>query len=142
MGHTGSHCNASMAALNNRLRQMAELDQKLEELESFNDDVRHYVEATEEMDAGDEDDEDYLMNLERIRQEKEYESLKGSIYEPSLIICWVVVSLVTVKLLPVRAHSLCCTGLRDPTHRHWGPRESGSQGRIVTSPALKVFECT
>merc|ERR1712179_208852 len=98
MGHTGSHCNASMAALNNRLRQMAELDQKLEELESFNDDVRHYVEATEEMDAGDEDDEDYLMNLERIRQEKEYESLKGSFYEPSLII-WVVVSLVTAYVI-------------------------------------------
>ena len=48
------------------------------------------------MDVGDEDDEDYLMNLERCRLEKEHESIKGSIWEPSLIICWVVVALVTV----------------------------------------------
>merc|ERR1711962_1582983 len=90
---------AVMTALNNRLRQMAELDQKLEELEGFNDDILNYGETTEELDAGDEDDEDYLMNLERLRQEKEYESLKGSIYEPSLIICWVVVSLVTAYVI-------------------------------------------
>ena len=50
----------------------------------------------EEMDVGDEDDEDYLMNLERCRLEKEHESIKGSMWEPSLIICWVVVALVTV----------------------------------------------
>jgi hypothetical protein len=53
-------------------------------------------EATQELDAGDEDDEDYLMNLERLRQQREHSGLVGSVWEPSLIICWVVVILVMV----------------------------------------------
>merc|ERR1711990_914429 len=91
---------AAMAEISNRrLRHMAEIDEKLAELEGFSDYIREYQEATAEVDADEEDDADYLMNLERERQEREYEGLKGTLWEPSLVICWIVIAFVTLYVV-------------------------------------------
>merc|ERR1712107_709002 len=92
--------HTAMAALSNRrLRHMAEIDEKLAELEGFSDYIREYQEATAEVDADEEDDADYLMSLERVRQEREYEGLKGTLWEPSLVICWIVIAFVTLYVV-------------------------------------------
>ena len=40
-----------------------------------------------------------MMNLERERQEREYEGLKGTLWEPSLVICWIVIAFVTLYVV-------------------------------------------
>ena len=39
------------------------------------------------------------MNLERERQEREHEGLKGTLWEPSLVICWIVIAFVTLYVV-------------------------------------------
>ena len=46
-----------------------------------------------------EEDEDYLFNLERHRLKAERERIKGTIKEPSLIVCWVIVIIVTIYVI-------------------------------------------
>ena len=46
-----------------------------------------------------EEDENYLFNLERYRRNMEKEGLKGTIWEPSLIVCWSIVSIVTMYVI-------------------------------------------
>merc|ERR1711992_425338 len=96
MGVSGAAHTAMAALSNRRLRHMAEIDEKLAELEGFSDYIREYQEATAE---DDEDDADYLMNLERERQEREHEGLKGTLWEPSLVICWLVIAFVTLYVV-------------------------------------------
>merc|ERR1711971_1536421 len=88
---------AAMAAISNRrLRQMAEIDEKLAEFEGFSDYIKEYEEATAEFNEEETDDPDFLMNLERERQEREHEGLKGTLMEPALVICWLVIAFVTL----------------------------------------------
>ena len=56
-------------------------------------------EATAEFEEDETDDPDYLMNLERERQEREHEGLKGTLWEPSLVICWIVVAFVSLYVV-------------------------------------------
>ena len=46
-----------------------------------------------------EEDEDYLYNLERRRVMMEKEKMKGSIKEPSLVVCWVIVIIVSMYVV-------------------------------------------
>ena len=46
-----------------------------------------------------EEDDNYLFNLERYRRNMEKEGLKGTIWEPSLIVCWSIVSIVTIYVI-------------------------------------------
>jgi len=78
---------------------MAEIDEKLAELEGFSDYIREYQDATAEFNEDETDDPDFLMNLERERQEREHEGLKGTLYEPSLVICWLVIAFVTLYVV-------------------------------------------
>ena len=89
---------ANMAVDNKRLRIMEEMDQRMEELEEFDDDVTDYKDTLEETDLI-EDDENYLFNLERYRRHLEKEGLKGTIWEPSLIVCWTIVFVVTMYVI-------------------------------------------
>ena len=92
-----------MSSINSRLRKMAELDSRLEELEEFSDSVREYQDSVEEVPCQDglpdEDDEDYLMLLERKRVQQEVDGLKGTLWEPSLLLCWGLVFLVTTYVV-------------------------------------------
>ena len=83
---------------NRRLKIMEELDQRMGEIEEFGDDVSEYQEILEETDLI-EDDENYLFNLERHRRNLEKEGLKGTIWEPSLIVCWTIVVVVTLYVV-------------------------------------------
>ena len=89
---------ASMATDNRRLRIMEEMEQRMEEMEEFDDDVTTYRDTLEETDLI-EEDENYLFNLERYRRNMEKEGLKGTIWEPSLIVCWSIVSIVTMYVI-------------------------------------------
>ena len=46
-----------------------------------------------------EEDEDYLFNLERHRRKMEKEKMKGTLKEPSLVVCWVIVVIVTIYVI-------------------------------------------
>ena len=46
-----------------------------------------------------EEDEDYLFNLERHRRKMEKEKMKGRLKEPSLVVCWVIVVVVTIYVI-------------------------------------------
>ena len=87
-----------MATDNRRLRIMEEMEQRMEEMEEFNDDVTDYKDTLEETDLI-EDDENYLFNLERYRRQLEKEGLKGTMWEPSLIVCWTIVFIVSMYVV-------------------------------------------
>ena len=46
-----------------------------------------------------EEDEDYLYNLERRRVMMEKERMKGSVKEPSLVVCWIIVIIVSMYVV-------------------------------------------
>ena len=77
---------------------MEEMEQRMEEMEEFDDDVTTYRDTLEETDLI-EEDENYLFNLERYRRNMEKEGLKGTIWEPSLIVCWSIVAIVTMYVI-------------------------------------------
>ena len=83
---------------NRRLRIMEEVEQRMEELDEFGEDVTEYNDTLEETDLI-EDDENFLWNLERYRRQLEKEGLKGTIWEPSLIVCWTIVFIVTIYVI-------------------------------------------
>ena len=83
---------------NRRLRIMEEVEQRMEELDEFGEDVTEYKDTLEETDLI-EDDENFLWNLERYRRQLEKEGLKGTIWEPSLIVCWTIVFIVTIYVI-------------------------------------------
>ena len=87
-----------MAEGNKRLQIMEEMEQRMEDLEVFDDDFLENREDMEEMNLI-EDDEDYLYNLERYRRKMEKEGLKGTMWEPSLIVCWTIVFIVTMYVI-------------------------------------------
>ena len=87
-----------MATDNRRLRIMEEMEQRMEEMEEFDDNVTTYRDTLEETDLI-EEDENYLFNLERYRRNMEKEGLKGTIWEPSLIVCWSIVAIVTMYVI-------------------------------------------
>ena len=78
---------------------MEQMEQRMEELE-FNgvDPIEENCEEIEERNLI-EDDEDYLMNLERYRRKMEKEGLKGTMWEPSLVVCWTIVFIVTMYVI-------------------------------------------
>ena len=77
---------------------MEDVDREMEEIEEFGDDVTVYQDILEETDLI-EDDENYLFNLERCRRQLEKDGLKGTIWEPSLIVCWTIVAIVTIYVI-------------------------------------------
>ena len=77
---------------------MEEVEQRMEELDEFGEDVTEYKDTLEETDLI-EDDENFLWNLERYRRQLEKEGLKGTIWEPSLIVCWTIVFIVTIYVI-------------------------------------------
>ena len=81
-----------------RMEIMEEMEERMKELEEFSDDVLENKEDMEERNLI-EDDEDYLMNLERYRRKIEKEGLKGSMWEPSLVVCWTIVFIVTMYVI-------------------------------------------
>ena len=82
----------AMAVSNRRLKVMEALDQRMEELEEFQQYGEEYKNLLEETDLL--EDENYLYDLERHRRHLERESLVGTIWEPSLVFCWVILSVV------------------------------------------------
>ena len=79
---------------NRRLKVMEELDQRLDELEEFNQYGSEYKSLLEETDLI--EDENFLYDLERYRRNLEKEPLTGTIWEPSFVLCWVIVGIVTL----------------------------------------------
>ena len=77
---------------NRRLRIMEDMDQRLDELKEFDDYGSEYKGLLEETDLI--EDENLLFELERHRRNLEKESLTGTIWEPSLVFCWVILSVV------------------------------------------------
>ena len=66
-----------------------------EELELMDDNTRDDFEHDNLI----EEDEDYLYNLERHRRKLEKEKMKGTLKEPSLVVCWIIVVIVTVYVI-------------------------------------------
>lgn len=66
-----------------------------EELELMDDNTREDFEHDNLI----EEDEDYLYNLERHRRKLEKEKMKGTLKEPSLVVCWIIVVIVTVYVI-------------------------------------------
>jgi len=90
---SGTHpSQPAMSVSNRRLKVMEALDQKMEELEEFEQYGEEYKNLLEETDLL--EDENYLYDLERHRRLLERESLVGTVWEPSLVFCWVIVSFV------------------------------------------------
>ena len=79
---------------NRRLRIMEELDQRIDELEEFKEYGSEYKSLLEETDII--EDENLLFELERHRRNLEKESLNGTIWEPSFVLCWMIVGIVTM----------------------------------------------
>ena len=79
---------------NRRLRVMEALDQRLDELEEFQQYGDEYKSLLEETDLI--EDENLLFELERHRRNLEQEPLAGTVWEPSFVLCWVIVSIVTM----------------------------------------------
>ena len=81
---------------NRRLQIMEQMEQTLdEELELMDDNTREDFEHDNLI----EEDEDYLYNLERHRRKVEKEKMKGTLKEPSLVVCWIIVVIVTVYVI-------------------------------------------
>ena len=89
--------SAASEAPNRRLRIMEELDQKLDEIEEFEEYGSEYKGLLEETDLI--EDENLLFELERHRRNLEKESLAGTIWEPSFVLCWVIVGFVTAYVV-------------------------------------------
>ena len=80
---------------NRRLQIMQQLEKTLDdELEQMEDVTRDFEEENLI-----EEDEDYLFNLERHRRKMEKEKMKGTLKEPSLVVCWVIVLIVTIYVI-------------------------------------------
>ena len=76
---------------------MEELDQRLDEIEEFEEYGSEYKGLLEETDLI--EDENLLFELERHRRNLEKESLAGTIWEPSFVLCWVIVGFVTAYVV-------------------------------------------
>ena len=75
---------------------MEQMEQTLdEELELMDDNTREDFEHDNLI----EEDEDYVYNLERHRRKLEKEKMKGTLKEPSLVVCWIIVVIVTVYVI-------------------------------------------
>ena len=82
---------------NRRLRIMEEIDQRLEELEEFDQYGAEYKSLLEETDLI--EDENLLFELERHRRNLEKEPLTGTIWEPSFVLCWIIVGIVSMYVV-------------------------------------------
>ena len=74
------------------------MEERMKEMEDLSDDMLDDKEDMEERNLI-EEDEDYLMNLERYRRKKEKTGLKGTVWEPSLVVCWTIVAIVTMYVI-------------------------------------------
>ena len=93
-GYRAADWNLSSPDWTGRLRIMEELDQKLDEIEEFEEYGSEYKGLLEETDLI--EDENLLFELERHRRNLEQEPLAGTVWEPSFVLCWVIVSIVTM----------------------------------------------
>ena len=87
-----------------RLEIMERLEQTIdEELDYMEEMLDARDDAAEERNLIEydsiEEDEDYLYNLERRRRMYEKEKVKGSVKEPSLVVCWVIVIIVSMYVV-------------------------------------------
>ena len=80
---------------------MQEEDKGDDNLNTSDGDSLTIIEDKEDMEEMNliEEDEDYLMNLERYRRKKEKAGLKGTAWEPSLVVCWTIVAIVTMYVI-------------------------------------------
>ena len=76
---------------------MEEIDQRLEELEEFDQYGAEYKSLLEETDLI--EDENLLFELERHRRNLEKELLTGTIWEPSFVLCWIIVGIVSMYVV-------------------------------------------
>ena len=88
----------------NRLQIMERVEKTLDaELDFMEEALDAKDDAIEEQRllAGDDipEDEDYLYNLERHRLRAERDRIKGTLKEPSLIVCWIIVFIVTMYVI-------------------------------------------
>ena len=74
------------------------MEERMKEMEELSDDLLEDKDDMEERKLI-EEDEDYLMNLERYRRKKEKTGLKGTAWEPSLVVCWTIVAIVTMYVI-------------------------------------------
>ena len=81
-----------------RMEIMEHMEERMKELEELDEDGLEDKEELEERNLI-EEDEDYLMNLERYRRKKEKEDLKQTAWEPSLVVCWTIVFIVTMYVI-------------------------------------------
>ena len=77
---------------------MEHMEERMKEIEELSDDGLEDKEDFKERNLL-EEDEDYLMNLERYRRKKEKEGLKETSWEPSLVVCWTIVFIVTMYVI-------------------------------------------
>lgn len=81
-----------MEQRNRRLNTMEALDNELEEMEFFSEDVAKYRNLHEEIDELEDE-------IERYYKEKEGGNLEGTIKEPSLVLCWFIVAVVSLYVV-------------------------------------------
>ena len=81
-----------------RMEIMEHMEERMKELEELSEDGLEDKEDFEERNLI-EEDEDYLMNLERYRRKKEKEGLEGTAWEQSLVVCWTIVFIVTMYVI-------------------------------------------
>ena len=76
------------------------IDEELDYMEEIFEAREEVLEERRLLGAGHiEEDEDYLYNLERHRLRAERDRIKGTLKEPSLIVCWVIVFIVTMYVI-------------------------------------------
>lgn len=93
-----------MEDTNRRLEIMEEvektIDEEIDYMEQLIDARDDALEERRLLEANNiEEDEDYLYNLERFRLKAEKEKRLGTLKEPSLVVCWVIVIIVTIYVI-------------------------------------------
>ena len=76
------------------------IDEEIDYMEQLLDARDDSLEERRLLEANNiEEDEDYLYNLERYRIKSEKEKKMGTLKEPSLVVCWVIVIIVTIYVI-------------------------------------------
>jgi len=76
---------------NRRLATMEAMENRLEEMEQFSDDISEYRHMHEEIDELEDEIERYYAEKKTL----DIEDLKGTLREPSLVLCWFIVAVVS-----------------------------------------------
>ena len=101
-GHLGSVMEEGGGSRRLEVMQRVErtIDEELDYMEEIFEARDEVLEERRLLGAGHiEEDEDYLYNLERARLQAEQERSRGTLREPSLVVCWLIVIIVTLYVI-------------------------------------------